>query len=239
MRVEPRPDSALRCAFCHDDLEEEAAFCPGCQTVLHLDCRAQLTECPTLGCRSSMFTPLPAAARPRRDHARPSFRIALARLAREHRPASPARRTPSASPRHGASPDDFCAQCFRGVGQDRWVCAGCGVVLHQGCRSLFATCPTIGCDCQWGSVPALAPSTSDGVVGAPLEAVPERSREDFERALRTLIDRSRQVVLERRAKSDGNGCSALLGLLVVVTQCMGAISLLAIWAVSALRAGAR
>ncbi|MCO5168274.1 MAG: hypothetical protein M9894_18185 [Planctomycetes bacterium] len=49
MRVEPRATSPLRCAFCHGPAER-AAPCPGCGTLLHPGCRAEVRGCPTLGC---------------------------------------------------------------------------------------------------------------------------------------------------------------------------------------------
>lgn len=70
-----------RCAFCHDDLEGDDVVCPGCQTVLHHECRAALPECPTLGCRHSVYTLRGGAepGRPRRP-ARSAFRRALANV---------------------------------------------------------------------------------------------------------------------------------------------------------------
>ncbi len=41
--------SALRCALCHDALMGGEP-CTKCGTLLHSDCRALLTRCPTLGC---------------------------------------------------------------------------------------------------------------------------------------------------------------------------------------------
>jgi hypothetical protein len=40
----------LRCALCHDDLDQASFFCGGCGVRLHTDCRESLTRCPTLGC---------------------------------------------------------------------------------------------------------------------------------------------------------------------------------------------
>lgn len=42
--------SPTRCAYCHDQLVEEAFTCPACGTLVHEDC--QLDCCPTLGCAS-------------------------------------------------------------------------------------------------------------------------------------------------------------------------------------------
>jgi len=44
--------SALRCAFCHDDLEAGPWICEGCATSLHRDCRELVGRCPSLGCRA-------------------------------------------------------------------------------------------------------------------------------------------------------------------------------------------
>jgi hypothetical protein len=79
--VQDRESPDKRCAFCHDDLGEEVAICDGCRTVLHRDCRAQLPECPTLGCRHGHFTLVPAAAANRPIVSRPAYRRALASLA--------------------------------------------------------------------------------------------------------------------------------------------------------------
>ncbi|MBI3724784.1 hypothetical protein HY251_12640 [bacterium] len=81
LSVERRFSPDARCAFCHDALDDESAVCPGCKTVLHRDCRALLPECPTLGCRLSVFTLVPENAPPRPIRTRPAFRAALARLA--------------------------------------------------------------------------------------------------------------------------------------------------------------
>ena len=40
----------LRCALCHDDLEEPPTVCAVCGTALHGECRESLATCPTLGC---------------------------------------------------------------------------------------------------------------------------------------------------------------------------------------------
>src|SRR5579872_1357209 len=41
----------LRCAFCHDDRDTAALAACLCGAVLHVDCRATLSRCPTFGCR--------------------------------------------------------------------------------------------------------------------------------------------------------------------------------------------
>lgn len=56
LTLEPRPDSPLRCAACHD-LATHALACPGCGAVLHPDCRTELRSCPTLGCRERAAGP--------------------------------------------------------------------------------------------------------------------------------------------------------------------------------------
>lgn len=42
----------IRCACCHGSLlpGEERWACPGCATVLHLECASELDRCPVLGC---------------------------------------------------------------------------------------------------------------------------------------------------------------------------------------------
>ena len=59
--------SCLRCAYCHEDFEpaEEPAACLGCATQYHLDCRAALRACASVGCRSIAQPALPES-RPRR-----------------------------------------------------------------------------------------------------------------------------------------------------------------------------
>ena len=43
--------SGARCAYCHDSVSLENEYCcPGCEVMLHQDCCAQLSACPTLGC---------------------------------------------------------------------------------------------------------------------------------------------------------------------------------------------
>ncbi len=74
---------ASRCAFCHDDIvaDDEKAECAGCRTVLHRECREALPECPTLGCRHSVFTLRDVTPGSPRRAPRTSFRRALANLA--------------------------------------------------------------------------------------------------------------------------------------------------------------
>jgi hypothetical protein len=50
LRIVPRLEVALRCAYCHDDLGE-GRRCPLCAVSLHDDCWLLAGLCPTLGCR--------------------------------------------------------------------------------------------------------------------------------------------------------------------------------------------
>lgn len=52
----------LRCSFCHSDLGGDVAICPGCGSQAHDDCRAELAECPTLGCPVKGVDTAPPAA---------------------------------------------------------------------------------------------------------------------------------------------------------------------------------
>ncbi|MDF1665381.1 MAG: pentapeptide repeat-containing protein, partial [Planctomycetota bacterium] len=67
------PAKAQRCGYCHDDFGVElAAFCPLCDSRLHLDCLAELQRCPTLGCsaefkRSDALPPVTEETRARRQ----------------------------------------------------------------------------------------------------------------------------------------------------------------------------
>jgi hypothetical protein len=79
--VARRPSVDARCAFCHDTLGDEWDVCSGCNTRLHPECRAQIVECPTLGCRMSVMRLRWAQPRLR---PRPAFRRALARMAERH-----------------------------------------------------------------------------------------------------------------------------------------------------------
>lgn len=47
-----RPSPAARCAICHDDLRgaPDETACAECKVPFHVDCRADLARCPTLGC---------------------------------------------------------------------------------------------------------------------------------------------------------------------------------------------
>ena len=45
-----RLGGGVRCALCHDDLDSATAAECGCGAVLHVECRAGLGRCPTLGC---------------------------------------------------------------------------------------------------------------------------------------------------------------------------------------------
>ncbi len=78
-----RSSATERCAFCHDALGDTWDVCGGCHTRLHVDCRAQAFECPTLGCPSSKSA---AWTAPGRGGAR--FRHALARLTAREEPSA-------------------------------------------------------------------------------------------------------------------------------------------------------
>lgn len=55
----------LRCGLCHDALAEpDQVRCPGCATLLHGECRAQLGRCPTLGCAEGAVASGPAPKPP-------------------------------------------------------------------------------------------------------------------------------------------------------------------------------
>lgn len=86
MRVDERSgDRRLRCAYCHDGVDERAVVdhCPSCDVVLHADCRRALGRCPTVGCEASRPAapprPRPAPARPREApaHEQPRWPWAL------------------------------------------------------------------------------------------------------------------------------------------------------------------
>jgi hypothetical protein len=82
--VADRASPEARCAFCHDELgADEFSTCPGCKTSLHPECRAQLAECPTLGCRFSLFSLQPPGPR-RHRRPRPAFRRALKNMAQRN-----------------------------------------------------------------------------------------------------------------------------------------------------------
>jgi len=192
--------NALRCAFCHDDLDEkegESVTCAGCRTVLHWDCRALLARCPTLGCAdATRFEP-----GERRAVVRGSFRAALARLA-ERRPevaddpfpmerhvdrvlGAPAalwrifNESEEGTPRalHMDAPVvcGICRRRIRDVELDAWRCEACGTFAHRDCRSLLSvSCPTAGCT----QVYFASPPEGEG-----------RSKETFRRALDSLKKR--------------------------------------------------
>ncbi len=48
----------MRCAYCHDTLEDTVGVCGGCQTGLHSECWSEAQRCPTLGCGRTPFRPL-------------------------------------------------------------------------------------------------------------------------------------------------------------------------------------
>ncbi len=47
--LRPRPTAFVRCAFCHDALDEKRIECGSCGTLLHAEYASE--RCPTLGCR--------------------------------------------------------------------------------------------------------------------------------------------------------------------------------------------
>jgi hypothetical protein len=61
LEVDRRSDSALRCASCHDHIAGARHACARCGSVQHVDCRADLGRCPTLGCGvADIVRPTPA-----------------------------------------------------------------------------------------------------------------------------------------------------------------------------------
>jgi len=48
----------MRCAYCHDSLEDTVGICSGCQTGLHPECWSEAARCPTLGCGRTPLRPL-------------------------------------------------------------------------------------------------------------------------------------------------------------------------------------
>ena len=62
--LEHRPQQLrpLRCALCHDALEEsvlefeQAVRCPSCGTQLHAECADEVALCPTLACHDTVGT---------------------------------------------------------------------------------------------------------------------------------------------------------------------------------------
>jgi general secretion pathway protein G len=63
--LQPRLDALLRCAFCHGALAPPESVCSRCFTRLHVECRAALSRCPTLGCVSVVVRPRPGEPDPR------------------------------------------------------------------------------------------------------------------------------------------------------------------------------
>jgi hypothetical protein len=194
----------VRCAFCHDALdekEEENVRCPSCSTVLHWDCRALLARCPTLGC-ANVSTFLRAG---RTAVVRPAFREALARLATRERPpeeeqrerrrppnplnnlgdviaelatGSPGEDSPVPLPVVSSSLHVICGICrwqIDNVELDSWRCERCGTYAHRECRTWYAgACPRSGCSAVY--------------FGPPTEGE-GRKKETFRRALDSLKQR--------------------------------------------------
>lgn len=52
LHLHPRPRGAGNCVYCREPLGEvdRLVRCSACNVALHRDCRAELTECPTIGC---------------------------------------------------------------------------------------------------------------------------------------------------------------------------------------------
>jgi hypothetical protein len=51
VKAKPKHEPNYRCAFCHEQVEEEIqAPCGGCGTLLHPECKVNAGGCPTLGC---------------------------------------------------------------------------------------------------------------------------------------------------------------------------------------------
>lgn len=58
LRLQPVLDCALRCAWCHTSLEDEAPVaCPVCRTLTHAECSTEARGCLTLGCAGPRRTP--------------------------------------------------------------------------------------------------------------------------------------------------------------------------------------
>ncbi|MCO5166082.1 MAG: hypothetical protein M9894_06905 [Planctomycetes bacterium] len=76
MKLAARESGAARCAICHDDARDGPLVCPGCQTVVHAECRVG-QPCPTLGCAHGA-----ALGRPRVVVLRPAPWSTLAAAAR-------------------------------------------------------------------------------------------------------------------------------------------------------------
>jgi general secretion pathway protein G len=73
--VTTRP--AARCAVCHTDLDLLAVACAGCASVAHVECRAALGRCSTLGCvAAAPARRLPATAAFLEREAPPSSGVA-------------------------------------------------------------------------------------------------------------------------------------------------------------------
>lgn len=60
---------ASLCPYCRCAAEGEALWtCPGCRLVLHQECSAELSSCPTVGCEQGLEAPrLARRTRPRRE----------------------------------------------------------------------------------------------------------------------------------------------------------------------------
>lgn len=64
LRVVRRSTQQSRCVYCHDLVGGKDAPCARCGAFLHVDCRAQLTRCPTIGCAEPLLRTAVALRRP-------------------------------------------------------------------------------------------------------------------------------------------------------------------------------
>ena len=64
--VQARGQQRVVCATCKGGLDDARWRCDACLTALHLECRAALRGCPTLGCRGGPWIARPPATRPAR-----------------------------------------------------------------------------------------------------------------------------------------------------------------------------
>lgn len=53
--IDAAPTEGPTCPYCRVGFldHEETSVCSGCQTRLHAECRAELSRCPTIGCRGA------------------------------------------------------------------------------------------------------------------------------------------------------------------------------------------
>jgi hypothetical protein len=48
--------SRPRCVFCHDSIHEAPLICTGCRIMVHVECKVELGDCPTFGCKGEIPT---------------------------------------------------------------------------------------------------------------------------------------------------------------------------------------